>query len=449
MYPVLNNKKKIVVIGGNAAGAAAAAKAKRFNPDLEVFMVEAGEYISVGSCELPYLISGEIDDYKKIVFFDANTFREKKGVDVFLKHRVVEVSPSKRELKVLNENGNEYKLKYDKLILTTGAQSKRFNECLDAKNVFNYKTINDYLSVKESLEKSTHKQIVVVGGGFIGLEVAEALNRVGVKVLLIEKSSSVMPSAEPELQEKIQDLAVEKGIRVFCGNPTVKYYKTGDIINRISINGYSFDIDFVISVTGFQPEITLAKSAKLSIGDFGVRVNTKMQTSDSNIYSAGDCSEVIHFITKRPVYLPLATIARRGGYIAGENAAGGNRFMSQVIPNISLSFFDYYFSSTGLTEFQALSLMQGVKSYSGIASSLVEVMPNARKIFGKIITNRDREIIGGSFYGGIEISGLADIISLSIKKRLKIDELNEIDFNYTPRLSPFTNILSILSKKGI
>jgi len=443
--------KKIIVIGGNAAGPSAAAKAKRVNPEAEVIMFAAGEFISTGTCELPYLISGDIDDYKKIVFFDEKSFLEKKGVKVFTKHFVENIDRIRKIIQVKNlVDENVKTFSYDKLILTTGSVAKKIPVLSNnLKNLFYLKSVSDYLQIKNYSDNHNVKNVLLIGASFIGLEVADAFKSSGKNVIILDSQEHPMPNSEIEIQHLIEDTMTEHGVE-FIGNAgATQYIIEENILKGFKYEGRTKEIDLVIVAIGFAPNNSLAVKANLDLGAFGgIKVDSKLKTSDPNIFAAGDNTEVVNQVTNRPDYMPIATIAHKQGHIAGANAAGAYEFMKPVIKNIAVKIFDKTYSSVGLTSNEVQKMRYVSKSVSAVSYNIIKVMPGSSKVFGKIIYNPDTKLIyGASFYGKEEVIGFADMIASFIQNKTPGDKLAEINFNYTPPRSPFINLMSILGRK--
>lgn len=444
--------KNIIVIGGNAAGPAAAAKAKRTDPYANVLLFEASEFISTGTCELPYVLSGEIKDYNDIVFYSAKSFEEEKGVKVYTNSLVTNIDRRNKTITVTNTSTNQsYNFTYDKLILTTGSISKRISQLpINLENVFSFKSVGDLIKVKSFIDKYNPKRVLVIGAGYIGIEISEALKNIGLEVILLEKEKLPMPGSEAEIQNLILQTLLKNKIQFFGNSIDVKYYFDESKLRSVKIDGWNYEIDFAIQSLGVKPNTTLALSAKLDLGNFGgIKVDSKLRTNDSNIYAAGDCIEVINKITNRNDYLPLATLAHEHGHIAGENAAGGNSFIHPVINNIAVKIFENNFVSVGLNSIQAIKNNFNVLSVSAIVPNIIKVMPNSKNVFGKIIYEKDSlRILGANFFGDKEVIGFGDLISSFIYHKNKITDLAEINFNYTPPSSPFINLLSVLGRKA-
>ncbi|NOX18931.1 MAG: FAD-dependent oxidoreductase [Chlorobi bacterium] len=444
-------KKKIVVVGGNAAGPAAAAKAKRVNPDAEVTMFEAGSFISTGSCELPYVLSGHIDNYKNIVFFTDASFFKIKGVKVYSRHFVEDIDRRGKNVIVRNLETDEIKsFDYDSLILTTGTKKVDIPGISTLhENVFNLKTVGDYLQIKEYIEKNAVQSVLIVGASFIGLEAAESFLELKKKATLIDIADLPMPAADEEIQTLIAETLDKNNIEFIGGKRDVEYISEDNRITKVKIDGRVLQFDLILVSVGFKPNLDLAEKIGLEKGITGsLKVNKKQQTSDPNIFAAGDNSEVVNFITNRPDYIPLAPFAQKNGHIAGANAAGANEFSVPAVKNAAVKILDNALVTVGLSEKEAKKNNFNYFTVSKIGFSLIKVMPESQKIFGKIIVEKEtKRILGASFYGAKEAAGYGDLIASLIIQKSDARILSKISYNYTPPISPFINLLSMLGRK--
>jgi NADPH-dependent 2,4-dienoyl-CoA reductase/sulfur reductase-like enzyme len=441
---------RIIVVGGNAAGPAAASKAKRFNPNADVILFEASEFISTGTCEMPYVLSGEIDDYRKIVFFSPSSFQKEKGVKVFVKHFVEEIDTKNKQ--VVAKDLVEDKLlnyDYDKLILATGSKAKilpGFDTQL--KNVFTLKNVNDLIRLNEFISKEKVLTAIVIGSGYIGLEAVESLNKRNITVQVIEKESKPLPGADEEFDDEILKILNRNKIEFIGNSDNIEPVISSDRLLGVRLEDKFIKTDLVLLSVGFEPDAYLAHGAKLEIGKSGaIKVDRYLKTSDRFIYAAGDNVEVINAVTGKLDYIPLATHAYELGHFAGENAAGGNVKYDPFVKNITVKIFDKFFASVGLSFSDAVKNGFEVEAAFVKARNLVGVMPGSDYVFGKVLTDKNsRRIIGGSFLGGKEVSGYADLLSALIKLKASASTLSKINYNYTPPLSPFINLLSIIGK---
>ncbi|MBP1682459.1 MAG: FAD-dependent pyridine nucleotide-disulfide oxidoreductase [Ignavibacteriaceae bacterium] len=442
---------KIIVVGGNAAGPAAAAKAKRYNPNAEVLLFETGEFISTGTCEIPYVLSGEIDDYRKIVFYSPSSFQEEKGVKVFVKHFVQEIDTKKRQIIVKDLTENKIlEHNYDRLILATGSIAKSlpgFDTQL--KNIFTLKNIYDLIRLDEFIKKYQVTKSIIIGSGYIGLEAAEVLVKMNIQVKVIERENRPLPDAEKEFSDEILKILNQNKVEFIGGVKEVEPVISGDKLIAVRIGDKFMETDFVLISAGFEPDTFLAQSAKLETGKSGaIKVDQYLKTSDRFIYAAGDNVEVVNAVTGKPDYIPLATYAYELGHIAGENAAGGNVKCEPIVKNIAVKIFDSFFTLVGLTSDEARKYgFEFEESFEKVLN-LVSVMPGSDYVIGKIVADKSsKRILGAAFLGGREVSGYADLTSALIKLKVTASTLSKINYNYTPPLSPFVNLLSLLGKQ--
>ncbi len=446
------NPNKIVIVGGNAAGPSAAAKAKRTNPDADVIMLEAGEFISIGTCEFPYVLSGEIDDFKKIVFFDSESFEREKGVKVYTRHLVESINRRKKELSVRDlRTDTHYDIIYDSLVLCTGSNAKSLPDIPDStSNVFTLKSVSDLIRIKEFTKTINRgSNCLVIGAGYIGLEAADALNKVGYNVTIAELASHPFPGSEPEVQTIISGLLEKNNVKFIAGAGDIKYLFENNRLARYKHDGRTINVDLVLIAAGVEPNTQLAFSSGLELGRYnGLKVDRKLRTSDASIFAAGDNMEVQNLLTGKPDYIPQATIAHAHGHIAGANAAGGNEFAKSVIKNLAFKIFDKSVCQVGLTLEEARMQYFNIASVSAEVGNLVKVMPGASRTFGKIVYDQtDKKLLGASFVGDREAAANADIISTMISGKMPANQLAETFYNYTPPLTPFINLLSVLGRK--
>jgi CoA-dependent NAD(P)H sulfur oxidoreductase len=444
---------KIIVVGGNAAGPAAAAKAKRVNPDAEVVMFESEEFISTGTCEIPYVLSGEISDYNQLVTFSPEEFRKEKGVKVFTGCEVTGIDRGRKIITVYNNKiRREYEEQYDTLILATGSTARiipGFPEF--APNLFTLKSIRDLKSITEFISSREINSVVIIGSGYIGLEAAEAFHNTGKEVTLIEREKLPLPYTEPKVSLLISETLEKNNIRFYGAYKHISL-NTGDgFIRSVNIDGRMIESDLIISSIGFVPNIRLAEKSGLQITSKGsIKVDRSLRTSDRNIFACGDNIEIINEVTKSNDYFPVATVAHDFAHVAGENAAGGNLSVDPVIKNIAVKIMDNFQVSVGITESEARENSIPCKSVEASAPNLVKIMPGSEQVYGKLVYNAiNKTILGAAFFGGREVSGYGDLISALIKLKVPAGVLGSMNYNYTPPLSPFINLLSILGRKVI
>ncbi len=443
--------RKIIVIGGNAAGPAAAAKAKRVNPEAEVLMFESADYISTGTCEIPYVLSGDIAGLEDIITYTPEDFRKEKGVKAFTNCEVLSINRSKKTIRVYNARiRKEYEEEYDSLILATGSIPDRIPDFPEfSPNVFTLKNLADLQNVMDFLKSGNISSVVIFGSGYIGLEAADAFRTRNIDVTLVEKAGLPLPYTEPEVSSLIVELLKNNKIVFHGGYKKMTLHSSDGFIRSINIDGRILEPGLVISAVGFSPNNKLAEEAGLKISDKGgIKVDRSLKTSDPNIWACGDNIEIINEVTKQNDYFPVATVAHEFAHIAGENAAGGSAFSDPVVKNIAVKILDKFQVSVGITEAEAKQNSIPCRSVQASAPNIVKVMPGSMQVFGKIVYHAvNKQILGAVFFGGKEVAGYGDIISSFIKLKAPADFLGRINYNYTPPLSPFINLLSILGRK--
>lgn len=444
--------RKIIVVGGSAAGPAAAAKAKRVNPNHEVIMYEAGEYISVGTCEIPYVLSGEIENYEKILFFTPESFEAEKTVKVRNFHRVESIDKVKKKIFVRDlKRDFQFEETYDKLILCTGSRKlchPNFPEGL--KNVFYLKTVDDIREIQKFIALNKISNSMIIGASFTGLESLDFVRKYSKNISLVDRNLSPLEGFSEEVQKIILDELQSDNCEFIGGAANLTPKIKNEKVEAVMINGQTYPADFILITIGFEPNSALAQSANLAHHTNGtIRVDKKLQTSDDNIYAAGDCISVENFITKRPMWLPLATLSHNFGHIAGANAAGESIYAQPVVKNIIFRVDKLSVAQVGLnyTEIKAAGFK--FREVSSIGNSRISIMPDGEKHFIKVYFDyNNQKILGAEMIGGEDVVGKANLISFAIKNHISIDKLHLNDYAYTPTLSPFIETLSIIGKKS-
>ncbi|GMU85332.1 MAG: putative pyridine nucleotide-disulphide oxidoreductase [Ignavibacteriales bacterium] len=443
----------IAVIGGNAAGAAAAAKAKRVNPSARVVLFEKTEFISVGVCEFPFVLSGEIQNPASLLFYTPEKFSEEKKVEVFVQTEVVSINTKERLVKFkIGDDAAEIELNYDKLILATGSRQGEFPGLdPELENVLWLKKYPDLLRTKQYLETNRPNHATIIGSGYLGLEIAEAMVSRGMDVTIIEKLSHILPAAEPEFSAIIEGLLKSKNVEIVNGYKNLSFSLDSNRVNAVKVDSLRIETGCVFPVIGFRPDTRLISGLDFKRGASGeIITDAFTRTSVPHVYAAGDSTGVKNFLTGRNQVFYSAKVAHNTGHISGSNAAGRSEQFSGAIPVVSFRLFTRYFAQTGLTEKIAREHGFVTKSAFSLMPNLVHVMPESMDTAAKLIVNRlNNQIIGASFWGGKEVSGLCDLITLIIRNKMTYNSLLETDFNYTPALSPFRNILiSLIHKIG-
>ncbi len=439
-------RRRIVVIGGLAAGPSAASKAKRVNPDAEVILFEQSDHISYGICEIPYFIQGVIEDQRKLIAYTPEQLKEKKGVDVRIQHRVEKILPTKRKLVVHDlERDDVIEFSYDKAIIATGSRSRRLdipNE--NSPNVFAVKSYYDGLRIKEFLDNEQPRKAVLVGGGYIGMEMSEALVARGIDVTILHRSEYPMAGLELETRKAVADKLVEKGVHFIPEVQTESFAcQKGSSsakvrVGRVLANKGTFDCDLVILSLGVEPNCNLARDAGVSLGTTGaIRTDESQLTRTDNIYAAGDCCEVKNLVNNRPMYLPLATVASKAAWVAGENAAGGRAVFKGAVRAVAVKVFDLEVAQVGLGAEEARESGFDVATETIRSNSRVPFMPGSKEVTVRIIIDKkSKRVLGANLFGGEGVALRANTLAVAIQHKLTVDEVSDLDLIYAPPFSP-------------
>ena len=423
---------KILIIGGVAAGATAAARTRRLDGDAEITLLEAGDDVSFANCGLPYYIGGDIENRSSLILASTETFRDQYQVNV---HTATEAIKIDREAKhvyaVKKKTGEELVYKYDKLILAQGG--KPIVPPLpgaDQDNVFQLWTLDDMDAIDGFITKNEPETAVVVGGGFIGLEMVEALRKRGMKVSLVEMSPQIMTNLEGEMAGFLTKELLDYGVELHLGTALAEIKGSKAILS----NGKNLDADMILMSIGVKPTLKLAEEAGLELGDAGgLLVNDRLQTSDESIYAAGDMLEIENRINSRKVRIPLAGPANRQGRIAAENALGGNRIYKGASGTSIVKLFGAVAGSAGLSLKQAKAAGFDADAVVVHKASHTAYYPGSEKVSLMMIFNKtDGKVLGAQAAGRHGIDKRIDVVATAIAAGMTLSDLEELDLAYAP-----------------
>ncbi len=442
-------KRRILVIGGLAAGPSAASKARRVDPDAEVVLFEQGEYISYGICEIPYLISNEIIDPARLIIYSPERLEKEKGVSARTFHLVEEIHASSKEILVRDLKGGVTRTEhYDKLIIATGSTPKKLAlEGVESRNVFTVKALDEAYAMKRYLDEEKPRRAVVIGGGFIGLEMADAFVRRGIEVTMLHNATQPMSKLEEEGRKIVHEEILEHGV-LFVPNAKIEWFGVGAKGNVVAVgtSAGTVETDIVVMAIGVVPNASLAETAGIQRGNFGgICVSDKMKALGAeNIFAAGDCCELRNIITKKPMYLSLATTATKTGWIAGENAAGGNAIFKGTMRTIGVRVFDKEIAHVGLSLKEAKSLHFDAVAHTIRAQSKVGMMPGVQEISFTLIADRKSgRVLGANVIGNEGAIQRANTIAVAIRHGMTVSDVSEFDLIYTPPFAPLWDGINI------
>ena len=423
---------RILIVGGVAAGASAAVKARRVNEQAEIIIFEKGPYVSFANCGLPYYVGGEIKEKKNLLLVSKKLFKDRFNIDVRLNHEVLRIIPEEKAIEVQNAESINKEF-YDKLILAPGSKPADLNiPGSDKPGVFTLFTVDDADNLKRSLEDV--KSALVVGGGFIGLETAEALLSRGIDTTIVELAPQLAAGFDPEFSIPVERHLREKGMHIHLG-AAVSAIKGAARVEKVELSdGSCVKTDLVVIAIGSKPQLELAKNAGLEIGERGgLVVDASMQTSDANIYAAGDIVESLHLVSKQMVRIPLAGSANKQGRVAGANAAGGKLLFKGVLGTSIIKACDITLARTGLTEGQARDLgRQFFVCYSPTFQH-AGYYPGAKWMICKLVVEEyTGHLLGAEIVGWEGVDKRIDVLSTAIYANLTVFDLENLDLAYAP-----------------
>lgn len=425
---------KILIVGGVAGGATAATRLRRLSEENEVIIFEKGQYVSFANCGLPYHISGTIDKRDALLLQTPESLKERYNLDVRVFTEVLSIYTDEKKISVKNlQTGEIYLESYDKLLLSPGAEPiKPPFEGINSDKIFTLRNIPDMDKIVAKTKNA--QNFVVVGGGFIGLEVAENLIEAGKSVKLVELGNQVMAPVDFDIASFVHEKAKQKGLELLLNVGVEKFNDKGETIEVFLNNGISVETDAVILAIGVKPETKLAVEAGLEIGETrGILVNEFMQTSNPDIYAVGDAIEVAHYINNKKVLIPLAWPANRQGRIVADNIVLGNQYKyTGSLGSSILKFFELSVASTGLNEKTLKRFGIPYKTAIVTRGHHAGYYPGAKNMVLKVIFDENGKIFGAQAVGEAGVDKRIDVIATAIKGNLTVYELPEIEITYAP-----------------
>ncbi|MGX8699875.1 MULTISPECIES: FAD-dependent oxidoreductase [unclassified Caproiciproducens] len=425
---------RIIIIGAVAAGTSAAAKARRNSESAEIVVYDKDSFISYSGCGMPYYIGGEVENADELTPRDPAFFKSKYNVDILTRHEVLSINPDQKVLKVKNlTTGEVFSDSYDKLVIATGARAVVPPiKGADGRHVFTLRNIGDMNRIKTYIDGNSPKRAVIIGTGFIGLEVCENLKKLGLEVTLLEKLPQVTPGLDSDMAVYVQDHIEKNGVPVLTGVSITEITESSVVLS----GGKEIPADLVLISAGVRPNTALAEAAEIELGVSGaIRVNTKMQTSQPDIYACGDCIEQFHAVTGKPVYRPLGSTANKTGRIAGDSMTGGDLEFRGILGTGIFKIFDMTVAQTGLSEREALALGYQVQVCHNIKPNKPEYMGGREMVIKGIADRVSGRLLGAQIVGYEGVDKRIDVFVTAITFKAKVEDLFHLDLAYAPPFS--------------
>ena len=438
-------KKKVVIVGGVAAGPKVGSRIIRLEPDTDVTLIEKGEFLSYAGCGLPYYVSGVVKEQKELMSTPVGTVRDSvffqnvKNVHV---HNHAEALSIDRQNKTVTvqflQSGEKQSVRYDVLVLATGAVPvKPPVPGADLENIFTLHGVEDAEGIKSAFSERNAQDVTIVGGGLIGIEMAEAFHDMGAHVTIVEKLPQILSFLDDDISRLVEKYLSAKGIKVKV-NTTVTAFEGDKHVQTVVTDSGFITADIVIMAVGVRPNIKLAKDAALDIGQTGaIKVNEYMQTSDPSIYAAGDCVEVTNRLTGKTCYMPLGSTANKQGRVAANSICGIDDKFPGVLNTAICKIFDYTVATTGLAEREARAEGFDVITVLSPAPDRAHFYPTAKPIMMKLVADKNtRKLLGAQIIGPGDVDKRIDIAVTAISSGMTVDQVANLDLAYAPPYSP-------------
>jgi NADPH-dependent 2,4-dienoyl-CoA reductase/sulfur reductase-like enzyme len=436
------SKERLVVIGGDAAGMSAASQARRRRPELDIVVFERGPHTSFSACGIPYYVGRLVDAEEKLIMRTPEKFRELDGIDVRILHEVEEIDTAGRKVRVgvrdLKSGKSSWE-PYDQLLIATGAVPL----CPDlpgahAVDIFGVSTLESGLEIRRRLDKGGINKVVIVGGGYIGLEMAEALVRNGLEVSLIDRAAQVMETLDEDMGALVSQALRDAGVTLYLDEALTSFVTTSGKVTGVVTGKRTLPADIVILGLGVRPNTVLAAAAGIPLGEKGaIRVNERMETGIPGIWAAGDCAESFHLVSCKPFYVALGTVANRHGRVAGINLGGGNATFPGVVGTAITKICQMEVARTGLQEKELRKL--GIEWVSSVIKSRTKAgyYPGAGEITVKILAEKGSgRLLGGQIVGMEGSAKRIDTLATALHAGFTVEEMINLDLGYAPPFSP-------------
>ncbi len=431
--------QKVVIVGGVAGGASAAARLRRLDEQAQIVLFEKGEYISFANCGLPYYIGGEIRDKSALTLQTPQSFHARFNVDVRVQNEVTKINPQAKTVTVQNhQSGQTYEESYDQLILSMGAAPiKPPISGMESSRVFTLRNIPDTYAIKGFIDERTPKSAVVVGGGYIGVEMAENLKNAGLHVTIVELADHLIAPLDFDMAADLHQYVVSKGISLILKNGVQAVEDTGEGLNVLLQNGKKIGCDMLIMSVGVRPDSQLAKDAGIAVNARGcIVVDEHMRTSEPDIYAVGDAVEITDFVSQNKGFVPLAGPANRQGRIAADNICGINSTYGGTQGSAVLKVFDMTVATTGLNETAAQRAGIAYDKTYTYSASHASYYPGGNMMSIKILWEKDSlRLLGAQIVGFDGVDKRMDVLATAIRLGAKATDLTRLELCYAPPFS--------------
>lgn len=429
---------RFVIIGGDAAGMSAASRAKRRDPELEVIVLEQTHDVSYSACGMPYALAEPERSMEELVVRQARVFQEKTGLDLRLGHRVLAIDPLTRTVSGASHPGKPFSLNYDKLLLTTGA-SPIVPEIsgIDHKGVHLLKSLEQGRAIKADLDPGGVHNALIIGMGYIALEMAEALRSRGLSVKMVKPNPRLLPWLDKQLADRVQTELETNKVELLLGTGVqrIEQHRSGLCCR---CDGIDLEAEMILAATGVKPNSELATKAGIRLGAGGaIAVDNRLQTSNPDIYAAGDCAEAPHLVSGQKTWVPLALVANRGGWAVADNVTGGQTVLEGIAGTAVFKVFDLEVARTGLTSQEAAEHGFDPVTVTITSRSRAHAHPGSSTIYVHMIGDRTSgRLLGAQMVGREGVAHRINAAAVALQNKMEVKRFSQADLAYAPPFGP-------------
>jgi len=429
----------LVIIGGDAAGMTAASKVRREQPEREIIVFEKSGYTSYSACGIPYFISGIVDTYQQLIVRTPETFRTEYNIDVRIMHKAIEVDTENKRVKVVDlVNQKEFWQPYGQLLIATGG--KAFCPAVEgagSEGIFGIQTLRSGIRLESYIEEKKPKTAVIIGGGYIGLEMAEALLIRGLKVTLINRSEQVMNTLDPDMGAMVSEAIRNLGVTLYLKEEFVGFKTEDGKVKAVVTDKRTIETDIVVLGMGTAPNTDFLKGSGIEVSSKGaIKVNPSMQTNIPDIYAAGDCTESYNIISKQYMHIALGTVANKTGLVAGANLSGENAVFPGIVGTAVCKICKYEVARTGLLEKELKKLNIDYVTATIESKTRASYYPGKKDITVKLLAEKGTgRLLGGQIIGEEDAAKRIDVLATALTHSLTIQNIIDLDLSYAPPFS--------------
>jgi NADPH-dependent 2,4-dienoyl-CoA reductase/sulfur reductase-like enzyme len=435
------SKNTLVIIGGDAAGMSAASKVRREQPDREIIVFEKSIYTSYSACGIPYYISGIVESSDELIRRSPEEFRTKFKIDVRTMHLVLTVDTTNKRIKVQDKEKNkEFWQPYDQLLIATGGKPYCPENIsgYDAENIFGVTTLKSGINIENYIKEHKPKTAVIIGGGYIGLEMAEAMLVRGLKVTLVNRQEQVMNTLDTDMGAIVSEAIRKLGVNLLLEEELKSFAVIDNKATAVITDKQTIETDIVVLGMGSSPNTAFLEGSEIALGVKGaIKVNAEMKTNIPDVWAAGDCTETLNLVSKQHVYIALGTVANKTGLVAGTSIAGDTAMFPGAVGTAVCKICSYEVARTGLQEKELKALKIEYVTATIESKTRADYFPGSKDITVKLLAEQNSgRLLGGQIIGEEGAAKRIDVLATAVTHNLTLQNIIDLDLSYAPPFSP-------------